>query len=136
MKTVEFHKEVLKEATLLREHATKDQKDKLVFDQLDGADTCNCIYGQMTGNCYNQEARNLLSKCAKTIVDNLADSEEQEDIVFNSATPVNFKATLEHTSMRNHRSYFSAIEGYITVEGSKNDELISYIKGEIDTFEP
>ena len=55
---------VKQEAILLRNHATQEQLDNINLDNLNGLSAEFCIYGQMTGNCYNEEATRLFSQCA------------------------------------------------------------------------
>jgi len=62
--TEELKNAVKREAALLRANATQEQLDKINLDDLNGLSAEYCIYGQLTGSCYNDEARDLFAKCA------------------------------------------------------------------------
>lgn len=64
MVTEELKAAVRQEAIFLRSHATQEQLDNINLDDLNGLSAEFCIYGQMTGNCYNEEATRLFSQCA------------------------------------------------------------------------
>ena len=53
------------EAQNLRIHATKDERMKLDFSELDGGAPHLCVYGQMTNDCFSIRAAELLNKCTK-----------------------------------------------------------------------
>ena len=54
---------VIKEATNLKKHATKQELAKLDYYRLSGDSITNCIYGQMTGNCGSSRSYRLIKKC-------------------------------------------------------------------------
>lgn len=64
MITQELKEAVRQEAIFLRSFATQEQLDNINLDDLNGLSAEYCIYGQMTGNCYNEEATRLFSQCA------------------------------------------------------------------------
>ena len=55
---------VLEEATLLKQHATPEEIKSLDLNTIEPDKFDQCIYGQMTGNCYSERAHELLTKCA------------------------------------------------------------------------
>ena len=54
---------VRKEINLLRIHATDEEKSRLNIDTFNGGYTDSCIYGQMTGNCCSERAKELIKLC-------------------------------------------------------------------------
>lgn len=67
---MKFPKLVIEEATALRENATQREKDRLNFINLDPEHFERCIYGQMTGSCYNSRAIELIQKSASKVYNN------------------------------------------------------------------
>ncbi len=61
----ELKEAVVKEGLLLRKYATKKEKRKLKeFSYLDSLNRKMCIYGQMTGDAFNDRATELKKLCA------------------------------------------------------------------------
>lgn len=118
---------VLDEANHLRKYATDKEKSKLDFDTLDIADPTLCIYGQMTDNCHSDRAKELFDKKFSAIGRQCEDDIRAGCVLFTDWIK-------EDKSWSN--LIFSPIEVYITLKGSKNEQLIHYIKGEINTFKP
>lgn len=58
---------VVEEATKLKKKALKRELKNLDFNYLDLESKFNCIYGQMTGNCFSPRATNLIKSCAKRV---------------------------------------------------------------------
>ena len=128
-KTLE--KLVIKEATNLRIHATKEERDRLNLGTLDGEKTHKCIYGQMTGSCDSNRANELIVLCAPNIY--LADKEGD---IFNGK----LGGKPRYTYMVNRLSFYvSPIEKYIYWNNPKTyfltrnvENLVNYIKGNIN----
>ena len=114
---------VITEANNIKKYATAAQKDWLNFKTLDPGVTYGCIYGRMTGDCFNEDAYNLIIKCtSKPFSSSLSHYSE------------NYKAwTKEYSDLRDSRD-FTPIEFYIMQEGAKNKNLIDFIKGEKETL--
>lgn len=124
-----------KEAIALKEHATKNELNKLNFDLLDANHICKCIYGQMTGDCFSHRAAQLIEKCTPRYfsVDYLTPDS-------NITTMKKISAAANGTEVENFEKqrvnahfespHFSAIEAYIAFKGNKNKNLIAYLKGE------
>lgn len=110
---------VIDEATKLREHATEEERGFLNFDSLDSDDAYLCIYGQMTGYCYSERAKQLLNLCAKPYSSSLV----------GNTFPITDENFDRRTSTGN---LFSPIESFIARDTQGNKKLLSYIKGEID----
>lgn len=138
--TVEqFIEDVRKEAQALRDNATKEELASLDFIDLHPKYPSMCIYGQMTGDCRNLRASELIFSCCQRFVVN--DFDENSSIE-KTAKHMNGSAISGVSSpieLKRHRSYslvhLSAIEAYIMTPEAKNANLISYLKGEIDTLE-
>lgn len=114
----ELKKQVIIEATNLKKYATREELNRLIFDKLNPIDNSNCIYGQITGDCYNSRASDLIKKCTSVYYDNMYIGS-----VVHSIDEVGY-------GERN----CSPIELYITLNGAKNKTLIDFLKGEIDSL--
>ncbi len=115
MITQKLKKAVVKEALLLRKHATKEEKDKLNIKTI-SCDIKNCTYGQMTGSCYSDRAFELLKKCAKPWAKRCWEGGDISD-------------QRSYTNIRRHDGrHFSAIEVYLSLADAKNETLIKLIK--------
>lgn len=112
--TKELKKAVVKEALLLREYATVEEKKKLCLSILDGRDSGLCVYGQMTGSCNTPRAIQLLKVCAipYTRSNNYLSGQIYEFERFEEG----------------YRGIYSAIEMYICQDGAKIEDLINLIK--------
>lgn len=55
------------EATRIRKYATPEEIDNLDFTYFNPESRSNCIYGQLTGSCYNRRAYTLIRKCASQV---------------------------------------------------------------------
>ena len=53
--------EVRKEAEFLRDNLTKEEKDRIVLEKLNGWDSELCIYGLATGDCFSERSEYLTS---------------------------------------------------------------------------
>ena len=115
------------EAKKLKQHATKEELQNLSFSLLDPATSDNCIYGMMTGNCFNERATQLLNMCAKPYANDIFLDEETDTF-----TPA-ARQSMVFTSKG--RKVFSPIEVYIMQRKAKQRNLIDYLKGETDTLE-
>ena len=130
MTNEQFYQAVHEEATLLRQHATPEQKSLLDFEDMSPNNPNRCIYGQMTGSCFSLDAHLLLGKCAIPVADleEITQVDRVEELVLGETD--SFEIHDEE------RDFASAIETYIYLVDSKNKELMDYIKGDSDTFEP
>lgn len=108
------------EAARLREFATVEERDRLDFSRLDPSREHLCIYGQMTGDCFNKRTQELLSYCA---------------IRFSRWISYYHPVNNPKFYKSGARNGFSAIEFYIYQPYAKNAEIISYLKGETDILE-
>jgi hypothetical protein len=120
MITNELKLKVIDEATKLKSWATQKELEKLNFNLLTPCNKNSCVYGQMTGNCFNERATELLNCCA------IPYSSDTEDYIRTRVKSFNSK---NRTDWRNYAWVFSAIEFYITQVKAKNNNLINYLKG-------
>lgn len=109
--------EVRKEAALLREHATKEERSRLDFRLLNAWDVSKCVYGQITGDCRSNRAEELLNKCATPVSKTL------------------FKIVDGAYSFRGKGKGFSAIEFYISQHTANKWGLIDYLQDKTNTLE-
>lgn len=125
--TPQLVSEVIKEAKLIKQYATAAEISKLDVFQLDHQDPDYCIYGQMTGNCFNQRANELLHLCAKPFAGNI---DPLGDRIILAEKGRNFADPNVVNYMANR--YFSAIEVYIGFPDAQLGELIDFIQGKTD----
>lgn len=129
---------VKKEAENLRKHATKQEKTQLCIEELLPAKTSDCIYGQMTGNCYSTRASTLIEKCCKKVYHHYLSGDDNLNL-FEHAN-LNGKPDISASKLKARiGTWFSPIECFITIphnqKSDNNKILIDYIKGYSDTLE-
>ena len=119
---------VREEASLISQHATEEEKGRLIFKDLSPGSMYRCVYGQMTGNCFSRRAVELLNLCAKPYTlspENLIEPKNPEEgFIFEP-----------NCAMR----CFSALEYFISRHENKrynNAHLIDFIQGRIRKFNP
>jgi hypothetical protein len=115
--TKQYFNNVKKEIINLRNHATKEELNRLDFNELDGLNGTKCIYGQMAKHCHTDRALELIKKCCKTKTsfESLSDDETQ------SVIP---RSESEFS--------FSYLEHFICNYLDHNEMVIKYLKGESD----
>lgn len=133
---------VIAEATNIKRIALKRELKKLDFCGLVPDDHQNCIYGQMTGDCYNARAYELIRKSCVNVIE----SESVDDKEFNGEL-VDFNEQAKQNGVEkpnkfdeNFRlSFYSPIEIFITRKRNKkngnNAKLIAFLRGETDTLD-
>lgn len=128
----QFLEDVAKEAKALKEHATPEELAKLDFRKLDPHSSYSCIYGQMTGSCVSERANELISNCAKTLIDFEAYGRWDVDDAVEAATAVApTKSILYHNRDKDKLKYISTLEAYIMLDDeAQNKNLIDFLKGE------
>jgi len=117
MKKKDFLQLVEAEALHLRNNATDKEKDNLDFDALYANSSTRCVYGQMTGTCDSDRAKELYPKTFYTL--------PMLDASFTQTKVRGFLASGER---------FTALEAYIIMKGAKKKSLLNYIKGNRKTF--
>lgn len=114
MEIEELKQEVIKEAELLKLHARLEELDALNIALLDTDSRYDCIYGQMTGDCFSERAYHLIAHCGRPVSYSLCKIDMRN---FNSCN------TLRGMG-------YTAIEVYISMIGSGNDALVEFLRGE------
>jgi hypothetical protein len=127
---------VEQEALKLHEHTTYEEKSKLfdalACDMIDGDDFQNCIYGAMTGNCYNKRAYELVKECNDKVLE-YDISESDEDAALKSVTQLtnSVKQEMNCSSLEGERSpflpYITPIEWYIAQENANIAYVVNLI---------
>lgn len=108
----EFLKEVKTEIRNIRKNATDEEKGKLDFYSFVCDSSCDCIYGQMTGNCNSKRANILTPKSYKFLT-------RQPSVV----------------PFLDKGKDYTALEKYLLiVKPVTHRKIIDYIKGEITTL--
>lgn len=115
--------EVKKEALRLKKTATQEERDRLDFRNLNPLLADQCIYGEMTGNCYSDRAKELFDKCA-TPYSSILEEFPQAPLV-NSYCDTNKLRVGAH----------SAIEYYIYQEDANPQALVDYLQDKTQTLE-
>ncbi len=145
----QFLADVKAEAKALRQHATKEELGRLNFEKLESRNFERCIYGQSTGNCFGNRAAELIFKCCPRYFKAEADTELGEEVPIetsskkyessfreyvNGEKPVGVNSAEGLYQNRNRTStlHYSAIEAYIMYPFARNENLISYLRGETD----
>jgi hypothetical protein len=116
---------VIEEATNLKKHVSKEELNKLNFDRLNSERIDLCVYGQMTGNCFSERATYLMKTCCKRVYHTDKGSVRECSV---NGSPENI-----------NRSYFWSpievfIDQYRNQENGNNEQLIKFLKGEIDVL--
>lgn len=121
---------VLKEATALRQQATKEELGKLDLNWFDAGSAYSCIYGQMTDSCNSERAQELIVNCCERIYKTDGGYGAFGRITESSLgeSPKKLEKYYDRLDY-----YCSPIEKYILTLGKENEEygnksLISYLK--------
>lgn len=115
MNFTELKRLAYKEADNLKLHCTPEELGMLNFDKLKPTHASSCIYGQMTGNCYNVRALQLIKKCNVSYI--LVDLEEFD----------NYQLTEEKREWES--SIYSPIEAFIMqYDNAESKKLVEYLK--------
>lgn len=132
--------DVRKEAEALRVHATKEERERLDFSNLDPEVYDECIYGQMTGDCNSFRGIQLIEICAVRYVKD----GDLTDIIHEGFERIKKHVNGERVEnlfdKRNgsfswDEIHYSAIEAYILLPEACNANLIAYLRGETETLE-
>lgn len=124
---------VIQEAVNIKKHASRREVNRLDFDRLNPATITDCIYGQMTGNCYSSRASELICKSAKRVY----------KIGLNATTlfddlKLNGKPKPSDRKSQYDSKFFSPIEVFIHNNKGrdvKNQPLVEFLKSEISLSE-
>lgn len=127
----QFLNDVKKEADALKSAASPSELSNLNFNSLDPDNMFKCIYGQMTGDCTNKRAANLIEKCCPRFFVNTHKSKDYEAGFTSVKKTVNGEKVDRFIEERTNCEirHFSAIETYILMPDSKRENLINYLQG-------
>lgn len=128
----QFLADVMHEIDMLKIHATSTEKGKLDFYEFDPENPDCCIYGQMTGWCRSNRAKELMDLACTRVVEN--DTQNEFGIWNEVKICVNGVYTGQMYNRQNQFSYMSTLEAYIYMKDAKSEAIIAYIKGETDTL--
>lgn len=122
----------IQEANKLKQFASKTELNNLDFEELNPASDINCIYGQMTGDCYGARSSELLSKCANRMYSTVGASGYLKDSKLNGAI-ADMTTRVEGIDL-----YHSPIKVFVIQKRNKNNSnnmhLIAFLKGETKTL--
>lgn len=121
---------VKQEAILLRSNATQEELDNLNLDDLNGLSAEYCIYGQLTGSCYNKRATELFAQCAVPYKRGI-----YSDFNFGSPEPPEANMTcFDNEGNARKNGNHSAIEYYISLPENeyKLQGLVDYLQRKTD----
>lgn len=110
---------VLEEITLLKQYATPEEIESLDSNTINPSYFKQCIYGQMTGDCYSKRTHELLTKCAVWPY--------SIRIAKYKKTQMGSKNWIDRRKRDNE--VFSPIEYYIYHRRNKISILVNYLKG-------
>lgn len=127
----------LKEALAIRQHATQKEIRNLAKSRLQTTQVDGCIYGQMTGNCSNIRAKELLSQCAPVCIDTDNSNEYSVSDIFDN--PDKTDALIQESCSFEYRkgnyiTVWSPIEVAIYENKKVAEQIIDIIKGKKDTL--
>lgn len=127
-------RQVAREANLLKKHATKEELDRIDFFTLNPFSKLNCIYGQMTGDCYGKRATSLIKNCAVPVASSISKSSASTFLL-----PVkNWVKKAWHTVSDKRKvvdGRFSAIEYYIALPDANIIGLTNYLQGRSEVLD-
>lgn len=128
----QFLQDVRAEVESLKNNATKEEINNLDFDIFNPESQYNCIYGQMTGRCSSERAKELMDLgCVRVAVGDIFAYTKKElpSILKKINGPYNGQMWTDGYRNFNH---LSMIETYILLNNSKPKNIIDYLKGKTE----
>ena len=121
-------KEVKQEAIKLKKYATKDELCKLNLNLLQSDSPCRCIYGQMTENCFNARATELIMLCNDRLYELDNNKPDVKDAL---------NGEIKIVEERVKQNAYSPIEIFIDLPNNfiNIDKLIKFLKYEIGNLD-
>jgi hypothetical protein len=127
----QFKKDVITELSLIKKHATAEERDNLDLDNFIPEDKNSCIYGLMAGHCRSKRAMELIELCCQRFVINNFDgsisnskkfSDIQTQINGNKVNKVELKQI----------GYMSSLETFIMISENRKHfkNIFAFLKGE------
>jgi hypothetical protein len=130
---------VIAEANNIRRIALKREVKNLDFCNLVPDDHKHCIYGQMTGDCYNERAYELIRKSCPNVIDADDNGFKGELVSLNDYAKQNGVEKPNKFDESFRLTFYSPIEIFITRKRNKkngnNAKLIAFLRGETDTLD-
>jgi len=121
-KVVEIAKEAFKEASFLRSEITEEEKDRLNFSDLSPSQKSQCIYGLISGYCFNERASELINKSKINL---------NKGLTIKAILRIGGGFTSIDAESRRYYSLFSPLESIImNFDTSFNEKLINFLKGD------
>ena len=117
---------VKEEADNLKNNLTLIERLKLSLTLLDPCSSTQCIYGQLTGDCDSDRAIELIKTCCSRAYGFLFDITMKDSPVIGSPKKLS------------RGNFWSPIEVFIVQDENQdngnNEQLVKYLKGEINTL--
>ena len=131
---------VVAEATSIKKLALKRELKKLDFCNLHADDYQNCIYGQMTGDCFNERAYELIRKSCPSVIDSNSDDAFKGELVdLKEHAKDNGVEKISEFDNTFRTSFYSPIEVFISRKRNRkngnNAKLVAFLRGETDTLD-
>ena len=128
-----FFKLVREELDTIKSNATPEEINNLNFDTFDFADSQSCIYGQLTGGCYNDRAKEINPKIYNYLV-NIEYDVNRNNLRY-SKQGAEFKIHCFENKNDKQLHGYTGLEKYIFMcDQSKRREIIDYLKDNIPTI--
>lgn len=123
---------VIQEVTMLKQHATETELNRLDINNFNPNNERFCIYGLLTGNCFEERAVELLNTCTKPFT-KVLDLDSYEDYV-DFEDKIGVRSTRQDFDDLGRD--FSPLEFYIMQTTAENNEKVfQYLKGEIEELD-
>ena len=115
------------EIEMLKTHATKKERNKLILKDFNPLNPTTCIYGQMTDNCFSKRATELISLCTnygfKTLT--LSNVNDIKEMKLGRIVGSDLQYTpLEHFIV-NYKEYTKDIIAFLKEEKNKLPEIFN-----------
>lgn len=126
----EFIQGVKDEIEALKNTATQKELDRLDFNTFDPNHTRLCLYGQMTKGCLSNRSIKLIEKCCVRVVSSAYTESFNAIKSFINGPPKNLIKERREGDI----IWYSSLEKYIVFNNAKNEHIIQYLKGEVETL--
>jgi hypothetical protein len=135
---------VKKEADELKKYVTQEQLNKLDIETLDGGCVWNCIYGQLFGYSEGAETFTTKNKCTDLVLSLNGRIRPIEE--YSSRKSTFYFTPIEHYVCARRKKVFISEDDWMLENGNDddlmsreelragNEQLIKYLKGEVDTL--
>jgi hypothetical protein len=136
--------DVAKEVEAIKTNATAQEIAKLDIENFNGRHYKQCLYGQMTGDCFSHRASELIFECCSRFFvghpddkdDGLEEATEKKDsAVYQYANGEKYPDAEDVDTLNYERNngviHYSSIEAYIMLKSAKPANIIAYLKGEM-----